>query len=218
MLSITDPNRFRRSATAAALVVGPAALAVSSAVKVVSSSDAREMLIAVAAHPGRETASDAAQLAAVLLLVPATIGLVRFFGGRGSTLGHLAIGLVVLNGIGNAADVVHGALLSTLARDGVSATDVALVTRLDDSGLGSVVQLLTLVGLLGFPLLAAALWRSRTAPRWVPVVLVAGVVSFFFPINEGVGATLMWVAFGALGLQLARPGRRGATEPGLAAA
>jgi len=78
---------------------------------------------------------------------------------------------------------------------GVPVADVTTLERIDATGTAGVIELLVLFGLLGFPLLAGALRRSRSVPRWIPVVLLAGVVSFFFPVSEGIGATLMWVAF-----------------------
>jgi len=79
MLSLSDPARFRRRLGGISLVAGPIALGVSLATKVVNSDDARTMLDSAAAHHERLVASNAAQLAAVVLMVPATIAVL---GGR----------------------------------------------------------------------------------------------------------------------------------------
>lgn len=201
-------DRFHRRVVVGGLVLGPLLLAVSSATKVISNPDAHDMVAAVAAHPTRATVSDLTQLAAVLVLAPATVGLLRFFRGRGTVLGHIAVGLIFLNLLGNVADVMHAGLLHALAKDGVDSGDVAVLNALDHSGAAAAVGMLVPIGLLGFPLLSAALWRAGTTPRWVPLVLLAGVACFFFPINEGVGATVMAAAFVGMARCLVRRGDR----------
>jgi hypothetical protein len=52
---------------------------------------------------------------------------------------------------------------------------------------------MVLIGRFGFPLLAAALYRSAVA-RWIPVAIGVAFVSFFAPINEGFGASLLAIA------------------------
>lgn len=195
---------FHRNAVITSLVVGPMLLVVASAAKVVNDPDPHAMLTAVAANPGRATLSDAAQLAATVLLVPATVGILRFFRERAAVVGHIAVGLIFINLLGNTADVMHGALLGALARDGVSPADVDVLKALDSTGGAVAVEIMVPLGLLGFPLLAFALWRSRTTPLWVPLTLVAGVVCFFFPINEGLGAAVMGIAFVGLAITIAR--------------
>lgn len=193
-------DRFRRRVAGIALILGPAALAVSLATKTVGSDDERAMLDAVAAAPTRSEVSSVAQLVAVILLIPATVAIVHLLRGRGSRLGHVAGALLVLNLVGNAADVVHSAVLGGLADDGVSAADVSLLTTIHaDAGYG-IAELCVLFGLLGFPVLAAALWRSGAVPRPIPAVLLVSVISFFFPISEGIGGVLMAVAFAWLGV------------------
>ena len=198
-------DRFRRTTAAAGMVAGPLLMAVASATKVVNDADAHAMLTAVAAAPGRAALSDVAQLGAAVALVPATVGLLRFFpGGRGTVWGHLAVGLLFLNLLANAADVVRAGLLRVLVDGGVTAADVSILEALSGQGTTAALEVMVPLGLLGFPLLAFALWRARTVARWIPGVLLLGVVCFFFPVNEGVGASLLAAGFVALATDLVR--------------
>ena len=74
-----------------------------------------------------------------------------------------------------------------------------------DGGVASVAELLVLFGLLGFPLLAGALWRAGVH-RAVPALIAVSFVSFFFPIPEAVGGVLMVVALAWLGVEILRGG------------
>ncbi|MBX6387180.1 MAG: hypothetical protein IRZ07_30085, partial [Microbispora sp.] len=140
-----------------------------------------------------------------LLLVPGLAGLTRLFPGRGAVLGHLGIGLLALNALGNLGDAAGGSALSALASGGVTGQDVAVADAVATEPVFAVVQLMVLVGLLGFPLLAIALLRARTVHWAVPVLLLACLVSFFVPVTEAVGGVLLVLAYGMVGVRFLRP-------------
>ncbi len=200
----TKVDRFRRRLAGICLIAGPVALAISLATKTVSQADERAMLDSVAAHGTRNDISSITQLMAVILLIPGTVAIVHLLRDRGSRLGHVAGALLLLNLVGNAADVAHSATLAGLAQGGVTDGDVTILTAIHDNAAYSLAELCVLFGLLGFPVLAAALWRCGGVPRAIPVVLIASVISFFFPISEGIGGTLMAVAFAWIGADLLR--------------
>jgi len=78
----------------------------------------------------------------------------------------------------------------------------AATDALAGQGIYSLTEIFTLIGLLGFPVLAAALWRSRMVHRAVPLLLLVSVVSFFLPIPEAAGGALIAAAFGWLGVSM----------------
>lgn len=200
----TKVDRFRRRLCGVCLIAGPVALAISLATKTVSQADERAMLDSVAAHGTRNDISSIAQLIAVILLIPGTVAIVHLLRDRGSRLGHVAGALLLLNLVGNAADVAHSATLAGLAQDGVTNGDVTILTTIHNNAAYSLAELCVLFGLLGFPVLAAALWRCGGIPRAIPVVLIISVVSFFFPISEGIGGALIAVAFAWIGVDVLR--------------
>jgi hypothetical protein len=187
----------RRRLLGGALVAGGLAIAVSTLLKDVSSAGARELLDTVAAHPGRFEASTIAQLIGAMLLIPGSLGILRLLpaGARGAKLGFAAIVLLVINGFGNIGDAGMSAYVLEAARNGVTASDVALVDAVQKGAIGSLIELAVLVGTLGFPLLAVALWRARTVPIAAPVLIGAGFVAFFVPgAGEAVGGALLFAA------------------------
>jgi hypothetical protein len=189
----------RRRLIAGSLLAGGAAIAVSTVLKDVSSADPREMLETVAAHPGRFEASTIAQLIGAALLVPASIGFLRLVPGR---LGLAAVVLLVLSALGNVGDAGTSAFVLELARNGVTGTEVGVVSAVQNGAIGSAIELMVLLGLLGFPLLAVALWRARTVPVAAPILIGAAFVAFFVPgAGEAVGGALL---FGAMGVCAAR--------------
>jgi hypothetical protein len=192
-------DRNRRRLIAGSLIAGTAAIAVSTLLKDVSSADAREVLDTVAAHPGRFEASTIAQLIGAVLLVPAGVGFLRLVPGR---LGFAAVALLVINALGNVGDAGMSAYVLELAGHGVTGTEVGIVSAVQDGAIGSAIELMVLVGTLGFPLLAVALWRARTVPVAAPILIGAAFVAFFVPgAGEAVGGALL---LGAMGVCAAR--------------
>jgi hypothetical protein len=192
-------DRNRRRLIAGSLIAGTAAIAVSTLLKDVSSADAREVLDTVAAHPGRFEASTIAQLIGAVLLVPAGVGFLRLVPGR---LGFAAVALLVVNALGNVGDAGMSAYVLELAGHGVTSTEVGIVSAVQDGAIGSAIELMVLLGTLGFPLLAVALWRARTVPVAAPILIGAAFVAFFVPgAGEAVGGALL---LGAMGVCAAR--------------
>jgi hypothetical protein len=191
----TTPDR--RRLLGGALLAGGLAIAISTLLKDVSSAGAREMLDTVAAHPARFESSTIAQLIGAMLLIPGSLGVLRLLpaGAHGARIGFAAIVLLVVNGFGNIGDAGMSAYVLEAARSGVTAGDVALVDGVQNGAIGSLIELLVLVGTLGFPLLAVALWRARTVPVAAPVLIGAGFVAFFLPgAGEAVGGALLFAA------------------------
>ena len=199
---MSDPTPLRRRLGAAALVAAGVLVAASLALKVVDTEEPRALLEAIAAAPDRFAAGTLLQLAAAACLLAALPVFLWLLRGRGGRLGAAAIGLLYASTLGNVGDAGASAYQWAAATDGVSAADVALVERAQESAAGVAVSLLVLVGLLGFPLLAAALYRARTTPPAVPALIAAAFVSFFFPIPELVGGLLLVAAFGLVARQL----------------
>jgi hypothetical protein len=204
-------NRLTNRIAPICLVAGMVLLAASLALKPIHSAGARQQLDQVAAHTGAFEASTLLQIVAATLLVPGLITLARTAAGK---LGGVAVGLLYVNTLGDVGDAGHSATLLAAAKNGVSSADVELVKSIDTTSIASLVELMVLVGLLGFPLLAVALYKSRVA-RWIPIAIGVAFVSFFAPISEGFGAAVLAIALSAV----AFPGRfRAQPVPSSAAA
>ncbi|GLX04916.1 hypothetical protein [Microbispora sp. NBRC 16548] len=202
------PEDFRRRLSGVCLIAGPVVMTVAMALKTISGDDSRAVLTAVAADPDRFGLAILLQMVAVLLMLPGLAGLTRLFPGRGAVLGHLGIGLLALNALGNLGDAASGPALAALASGGVTGQEVAIADVVAGQPVFVAVQLMVLVGLLGFVLLAAGLLRARTVHPVVPALLLASLVSFFVPVTEAVGGVLLLLAYGMVGVRFLRP------EPG----
>ncbi|MGR6320695.1 hypothetical protein Q2K19_22325 [Micromonospora soli] len=201
----TTPDDFRRRFTGICLIAGPIVMTAAMALKTVSSQDSRTILTEVAADPSRFRLSILLQLVAVLLLVPGLAGLPRLFPGRGAVLGHLGIGLLTLNMLANLGDAASGSALSAIAPGGVTDQNVAILDAVAREPVFIIIQLMVLIGLLGFVLLAVALFRARTVHWAIPTLLLATLVSFFVPITEALGGVLLVLAYGWIGARFLRP-------------
>ena len=78
--------------------------------------------------------------------------------------------------IGLTGDAIFSTFVAELARDGVSSADVTVVHAVSTGAAYSLCQVCVLIGFLGIPLLAVAMYRSRTVPVAVPAMLAAAFV------------------------------------------
>ena len=197
------------------MAAGGLLLAASMALKTVNTEDARAMLESVAAAPGRFEASTLLQLAAAVLLLPALLGFAGLLRGHGGRPAAVALGLMFVNTAGNIGDAGMGAYVSSAASDGVSAADVSVIDHAQSGAIYSLISIMVLLGLLGFPLLAWSLYRARTVPVAVPALIAVAFVSFFLPISEGVGGGLLAIAFAIAAQRLVATGEPGMRAEGL---
>lgn len=202
MLSSVD--RFRRNLAGTSLMAGGGAAFVSMVTKTIDTNDEKSVLDSVAANPGLNSISAVAQLVMVVAMLPAIFGLLRLLRLRGAWLGHVGAALLLLNLVGNAVDVGQSTMLIGLTERQVGPAEIEALSAAEATPAYLVASVFTLVGLLGFPLLAGALWRNGTISRAVPVLMIVAVVSFFFPVPEAIGGALFAVAFGWAGVRVVR--------------
>ena len=163
----------------------------------------------IAAHPTRWLAGMSADLLFSLLLIPAALGLAWVLRPRAPVLGPLCGGMLLV------AAFVHGAMLgyqlpeaSLVAHGGDRAAMVALSEAMyGDPAFMLLVIPFTALCFPGLLLAAAALWRTRVVPRWVPPVLAAAVaVELLGPpaLKARLFFALLLLSLGRLGVQLLR--------------
>jgi hypothetical protein len=100
--------------------------------------------------------------------------------------------------LANLGDAVNGSTLLAIAAGVVTDQKVAIADAVTNEPVFTVIQLMVLVGLLGFVLLAVALLLARTVHWAVPVLLLATLISFVTPLKatETVGQILLVLAYG----------------------
>jgi uncharacterized protein (DUF1330 family) len=166
---------------------------------------AEERLEELAADPGRARMVGGLFLLTQLLalaVIPAVVTLARPRGAGLAAIGSflLAVGIVAHAGVGG-AQMSRVALAESPDRDAMVDLWQAMESNAAETAIGA-------VGLLGFLLgailLSAALLRSGRVPKWIPILLWAGLIVefglFSFQYGSLAGLALFGTALMGLGL------------------
>lgn len=211
MLNTDAMSSFHRTVAGLCLILAPLVLAIAQPINP-GDGDAG-WVQTMSEVPGRIQAASLLVILSSVLFVPALIGLLHLMGHRGSVLGHIGVGLMLIGVIGHAVWAGFEIVLVWMATSEIDQTQLSAVV--DDgapSSIGfTVILIMFLVGFfVGSFFLAAGLWRSGAVPRWATACIVAGVLPDFLPIdNESVqeavlmtGLALMVIGFGVIGVKL----------------
>jgi hypothetical protein len=135
--------------------------------------DPAGQLAVIAENPVRWLAANLVFIVSFLLLVPAMLvlaWLLRVSGSRAGTVGAVLMGVSAVLHVG-----VIGYVTAQLPMAETGATAAA------EQMFGTVFALLIVPTLasayIGITLVAIGVWRTRLAPRWVPVALLLGAIS-----------------------------------------
>lgn len=157
-------------------------------------------LALAAAHPTLDRWSSFAALLGSLLLVPASLGLMRLVRVGAARLGLVAGSLMVAAYVCYFALVFQGFTPGAMVRSGGSAADnAATLQALLDEPLTLWVYILFAVGnIVGTFLMGLALLRARAVPRWAAYALISWPVLHLIgaPWFEVVGAALQAIGMG----------------------
>lgn len=189
--------------SAAALVAGATALAVGALMMPATESSAEALEVA----QGKDHRWLAVAAMFFLASVALTVGLpsvLTLFDHRTAKLGLTAVAVFAVGCIGTAGYAMLLAFFNALAKAGM-VTSAGLDEVASDVGLGAFMVSWIAAFYLGELLIAVALLRARTVPVWVPLLLVAHVLSF--PIGEVVPAQvaalpvlLVTIGFAGIGI------------------
>jgi hypothetical protein len=209
MLRLSDARNFGRTLTGLCLILGPLLFVLASAVGPdVDDDDKVKELANVAADKGMYLLGNILFLAGSVVLLGASVGLIRFFADRRVTLGQIAGGLLLL---GTAATFAFYAF-STVEYEMVNqkSLDRAEMAKLLDKGQdaasGAPIFFLFVVGIvIGLILLAIACWRSGVVPVWAALALLVSAVVGFIGESKGVEIltfVFLTVGLGAIGMKV----------------
>lgn len=211
MLKIWDADNFRRMIAGVCLILAPLVLA-----QLVHPGQGEDGFVqAMADYPGRVEAASLLVILSSVLFVPALVGVLRLMRDRGSVLGLLGVGLVLIGAISHAVWAGFEIVLVWMANSEIDRAQLStVVDGGPPSGIGfTLILLLFMAGFfLGLIVLAAGLWRSGRVPWWATILIVVGPLVDFLPIeNEAVynialkiGLALFVIGFGVIGLRLMR--------------
>jgi hypothetical protein len=208
MLSLSQPNTFRRRLAGVALIGTTVTLLASELFGPRGTGDNAELLDAVAADQTGYVVSTLLVLVSTILLIPAVMGVLHLVRDRAPVIGHVAGAFGILGALGHAVVVCYGLFVAEMADGGSRSEMVSLLDRLD-GGLAAVVFPLILSFALAILLMGIALYRARVAPRWVMLAAIAAVVVELGAPGGTLAAALIKqalvvVAFGAVGVGVLR--------------
>jgi hypothetical protein len=212
-----QPTVAYPTATALAMLAAPSLLFVAELISPIddATDTSAERVADILDHSERYTVAVVCLLGAMLLLVPAVLGLRRFVVTLSETRGARAGTTLAAAGFMLFA-VASGALgVGPTAWASVEMADRAtLVGAFDamDGGKGAmpIVQFGPMVALIGLVVVTVALWRHTSYPRWASVALSLGWATFLFaPVHaaRAAGALVLLAGFApviALRAQAAR--------------
>lgn len=222
------PNRLETTklrAVALAMVLAPVLLIFNELLTPVNheSDSAAEQLASVVREPGRYGLLMLGMLAGMVLLIPATLTLMRLVRGRGAWWGLIGGYAVMLGLIMFCVSIGAMALTLTVFADLPADQTVAMEPGVAAINDGKGVLWVPLFGLffgltLGSVVLAVGLWRSMAVPRWAAVAFPLGWWLFLLGPSQAVralGPAVLLVVLGVVAWQsLRRDGPLAARQPG----
>ena len=214
MLKIRGANDFRRTLAGSSLIAAPLVLlAAESLDPNTPQGDLGRTLAGIADHPERLLAANLLNVLAIVLFVPAALGLLHLLRGpgRGTVLGHVGGGLFLVGLLGFTGYCAFNFVLLEMASVRPVPPEVfEFGERLGASpGLG-IVLLMWLGGFfLGLPVLASGLYRAGVVPIWTAALVglwVIGELTLvqYSKVAEVSGFVFLLVALGYVGLKVLR--------------
>lgn len=148
---------------------------------VVEGTPAADQVAAAAAHPGRMQVSVWLDLL-LLLAIPSALYIGAVAGGRSSRLATVGASLAFVTALGAGYILATDLMVAEVARGGGGPEQAAAIDAFQFGTISTVLLVAYLAGhLVGYVLLAVALFRARAIPTWAaaalglaPIVQIAG--------------------------------------------
>ena len=211
MLKFSDPHHFRKVVAGFCMMAAPLVLLVGMVIHPERKTDEAAQLAVAADNPDAWFASHMIVLAALVLAVPAVLGLMHMLREREVAWGHIGGGLAVLGLMALTALItIDGLVVWQMAIAGESPAMTALYQSFTDTaGIFIPVFLLSLAFALGLVVLAMGLYRARAVHAWMAFSAALGAVCLAIAgpgasdLLAIVGAALLFVGLGSIGRMVA---------------
>jgi hypothetical protein len=198
VLRFGDSANFSRTLAVVGLVAGPLLLAVSALIDPAWGDDSETYLSKVADNSGIYAASGTISTVGTVILIAGMLGVLHLLRRRSIALGQIAACLVVIGLIGLTPSMAFYGIDIALAQ--ADNREAAVAIYESEPALLVAYWITFFFGgiVLGFVLLAVALFLRRVVPIWAPVLLIVALVLIFF----AEGAVLNALANVLLGVAL----------------
>ena len=210
-MGLSNSHHFRKMVAGLCMVLAPILALIALVISPALETKAAAQLAAAAGDLERFYASNLIGMIAVVLLVPAVLGLMHMLRERRVAYGHVGGGLALVGLLATAASIGIGFAVWRMAHGAVTPAEVAAVDELNNvAGVVLPVYVLGFGLALGFVVLASGLWLARAVDWWMAAFIGIGavLVNLAFPLGELalaiVGSALLVVGLGAVGLMVLR--------------
>lgn len=208
-MGLSDSHHFRKTVAGVCMVVAPVLALLSFVIAPAIETDAGAQLAAAADDLDTYYASNLIGMVAVVLLVPAVLGLMHMLRERQVAFGHVGGGLALVGLLATAASIGLAFFVWRMARGGVTPAEVALLDDVNEAaGVVLPVYILGFAVGIGLAVLAAGLYLARAVDWWMAAAIGIGalLVNVAFPAGELalaiVGAAVLVVGLGSVGLMV----------------
>ena len=210
-MGFSDSHHFRKMVAGVCMVVGPLFALLSFVVSPALHTKVAAQLGSYAAHPNRTLLSVLFGLAAVGLVIVATLGLMHMLRERMVTYGHLGGGMALLGLVLAMAAFGASLVFWAMIKDGVQPADVAAAHKVTHSGIGVItLYILPFLSAIGYVVLAAGLWRAKAIDWWMGAAMAIGMVAINISgptaslVLGIVGSAFFLVGLGSIGAMVVR--------------
>ena len=210
-MGFSDSQHLRKMVAGACMILAPLAMLVAAVISPKLETSAGKQLAVAAGHLDRYYISTLLGMVALILFVPAALGLMHMVRERRGAYAAIGGGLTMLGILGSLVSTGVGFVIWQMASDGVQAADVsALHGMLHTAGALIPAYIVGLVMIVGAVFLGAGLYLGRVVDWWMALFFAAGIVCINVAFPAGVlallivGAALTLVGLGSMGLMVLR--------------
>ena len=177
-MHLSDAHHFRKMVAGICMVLAPLVLLVAVIVHPESSTDEAAQLAVIADNLDAWLVAHLLALVAIVLSVPAVLGLMHMLREREVSLGHVGGGLAMVGLLAyTGAVAIEGFVGWQMGEAGDRGAMVALLTSLNDSaGIAIPFFVMSIGFAVGMMCLAYGLYRARAVQSWMAICLAVGAV------------------------------------------
>jgi hypothetical protein len=210
-MKVSDSHHFRKMVAGFSMVAGSLFVLAAFVVSPRIETDEAQQLAAAADHIDRFYISGLLGFVGLILLVPATLGLMHMLREKRVDYGHIGGGLALVGLMASMAATGVGFMMWQMAKGGVDASDVSALTALYDSA-GYVIPIVAMgfAGAVGYIVLAAGLRMARAVDWWMAAAIAVGPLAINVGFIVGslavciAGAAVLFIGLGTIGAMVLR--------------
>jgi hypothetical protein len=210
-MHLSDAHHSRKMLAGACMVVAPLVLLAATVIHPASDMDEAAQVATIADNLDAWYVAHLLALVAIVLTVPAVLGLMHMLRERQAALGHVGGGLALLGLLAYTGIVGIELAMWQMAGGGNTAEAVALLERLNETaGILIPFGVMSFGFALGMACLAVGLYRARAVQSWMAISVAVGSIAFGFAVAAAlnwlaiVAAAFLVVGLGAIGRMVLR--------------